>query len=245
MHLADVSWTDVDAVETNLALVPVGSTEQHGPHAPLATDTLNAAAVAKAGADAYDGDVVVTPAIPIGVSEEHRQFTGTLWVSEATFRSYVRETVESLAFHGFDRVIIVNGHGGNIAALQEVTGTITRHDDAYAVAFTWFDAVGDHRSDMGHAGPLETAMLRHIHPTLVHEDRIEAARKGASDRWGEWTSRVNLAHDSAEFTENGVVGDPQDGDAERGEALLSIATESLVDVVDAVAERDIERPSHK
>lgn len=245
MHLADVSWTDVDAVETNLALVPVGSTEQHGPHAPLATDTLNAAAVAKAGADAYDGDVVVTPAIPIGVSEEHRQFTGTLWVSEATFRSYVRETVESLAFHGFDRVIIVNGHGGNIAALQEVTGTITRHDDAYAVAFTWFDAVGDHRSDMGHAGPLETAMLRHIHPTLVHEDRIEAARKGASDRWGEWTSRVNLAYDSAEFTENGVVGDPQDGDAERGEALLSIATESLVDVVDAVAERDIERPSHK
>ena len=245
MQLAEATWTDVDDCDTDLAVLPVGSTEQHGPHAPLGTDTVTATAVADAAADAYDGEVVVTPAIPVGVAEEHRQFTGTLWVSPDTFRSYVRETVQSLASHGFDRVVVVNGHGGNIDALREVTGTITRHDDAYAVAFTWFEAVGEHSNDMGHGGPLETAMLRHLAPETVHEDRIEEARAGASDGWGEWTSYVNLAHDSAEFTENGVVGDPADGDADRGETLLTLAEESLVRLLETVATRDVGRPGHR
>ena len=245
MHLSDATWTDADGVDTDLALLPVGSTEQHGPHAPLGTDWLNAEAVANAGAEAYDGEVVVAPPIPVGVSEEHRQFTGTLWVSEDTFRQYVRETVASLAHHGWDRVIIVNGHGGNVAALREVAGTITRHDEAYAVPFTWFEAVGDHRSDMGHAGPLETAFLRHTRPELVHEDRIEEAREGASDGWGEWVSYTNLAFDSAEFTENGVVGDPEEGDEERGEELLELATRSLVKLLTAVESRDVRRPEHE
>ncbi|MCO8246787.1 MULTISPECIES: creatininase family protein [unclassified Haladaptatus] len=245
MHLSDATWTDADGVDTDLALLPVGSTEQHGPHAPLGTDWLNAEAVANAGAEAYDGEVVVAPPIPVGVSEEHRQFTGTLWVSEDTFRQYVRETVASLAHHGWDRVVIVNGHGGNVAALREVAGTIARHDEAYAVPFTWFEAVGDHRNDMGHAGPLETAFLRHTRPELVHEDRIEEAREGASDGWGEWVSYTNLAFDSAEFTENGVVGDPEAGDEERGEELLELATQSLVKLLTAVESRDVHRPEHE
>jgi creatinine amidohydrolase len=245
MHLSDATWTDAANVETDLALLPVGSTEQHGPHAPLGTDWLNAEAVADAGAEAYDGEVVVAPPIPVGVSEEHRQFTGTLWVSEDTFRQYVRETIASLAHHGWNRVVIVNGHGGNVAALREVAGTITRHDEAYAVPFTWFEAVGDHRSDMGHAGPLETAFLRHTRPELVHEDRIEEAREGASDGWGEWVSYTNLAYDSAEFTENGVVGDPTEGDEERGEELLELATQSLVKLLTAVESRDVSRPDHE
>ncbi|WP_049971691.1 creatininase family protein [Haladaptatus cibarius] len=245
MNLSRATWTDADDVETNLALLPVGSTEQHGPHAPLGTDWLNAEAVADATAEAYDGDVVVTPPIPVGVSEEHRQFTGTLWVTEETFRRYVRETVASLAEHGWNRVVIVNGHGGNVAALREVTGKITRHDEAYAVPFTWFEAVGDHRSDMGHAGPLETAFLRHTRGELVHEDRVELAREGASDGWGEWVSYTNLAYDSAEFTENGVVGDPSEGSEERGEELLELAVQSLVKLLSAVASRDVRRPEHR
>ncbi|MDG5775587.1 creatininase family protein [Haloarculaceae archaeon H-GB2-1] len=245
MQLSDSTWTDVDAVDTDLAMVPVGSTEQHGPHAPLGTDTLNAETVAEAGADRYDGDVVVTPAIPVGVAEEHRQFTGTLWVGEDTFRSYVREVVASLAHHGFDRVVLVNGHGGNISALGEVAGKIVRRDDAYAVPFTWFDEVGEHTSDMGHGGPLETALVRHANPDLIREDRIEEAVEGASDRWGDWQGRANLAFDSAEFTENGVVGDPSEGDADLGAELLDLAAESLAELLDALADRDVSRPAHK
>jgi creatinine amidohydrolase len=246
MRLADATWTDADAADTDLAVLPVGSTEQHGPHAPLGTDHFTAQAVAEAGADAYDdGEVVVAPPVTVGVSEEHRQFTGTLWVSPETFRATVRDVVGSLASHGWDRVVVVNGHGGNVPALGEVCATIARHDDAYAVPFTWFDAVGDHSSDMGHAGPLETAFLRHTDPELIRENRVDAAADGASDGWGEWTSNTNLAVDVAEFTENGVVGDPREGDAERGAALLDLAVESLCDLLAAVADRDTGRPPHR
>ena len=239
MELTGATWTDVDDCETDLAVLPVGSTEQHGPHAPLGTDVLAAEAVTDAALERYDGDVICAPAIPVGVAEEHRHFAGTMWVSPDTFRAYVRDCVASLAHHGFDRVVVVNGHGGNVDALAEVTATITRHDEAYAVPFTWFDNVGEHADDMGHGGPLETALLRHCHPDLVREDRLEDARAGAAERWGEWVSHTNLAVDSDEFSENGVVGDPGAGDADRGEVLLELAAEALERLLEAVAEREI------
>ena len=251
MNLADATWTDVRDADIDVAFVPVGSTEQHGPHAPLGTDTLDAVAVAKAGATAYetaDGsngpvtdDVAVAPPIPVGVAEEHRAFDGTMWVSPDTFRAYVREAAASLAHHGIDRVVFVNGHGGNVEALAEVARCFSRDDahEGYAVAFTWFDAVGEHASDMGHAGPLETALLRATNPELVREDRIEEARAGAADRWGEWVSGVNLAHDADAFTANGAVGDPGDGDAERGELLLELAGDALAELAVAVVDRDV------
>jgi creatinine amidohydrolase len=244
MHLADQAWPDAGATDASVALLPVGSTEQHGPHAPLGTDWLTAAAVAEAGADAADRPVVVAPTIPVGVAEEHRDFAGTLWVSPDTFRAYVRETVESLAHHGWDRVVVVNGHGGNVDALREVCARISRDGAAYAVAFTWFDAVdpaaaglpGD--AAMGHAGPVETSLLGHLHPDLVRQERFADAAAAGADRWGEWVAGVNLAHDSAAFSENGAVGDPGMSDTAAGEALLDQAAEALATLLAAVAERD-------
>ena len=236
MHLADVAWTDVRDADTHLALLPVGSVEQHGPHAPLGTDCLTAEAVAEAGAAAFDGPVVVGPTIPVGVAAEHRNFAGTLWVSPDTFRAYVRETVESLFFHGFDRVVVVNGHGGNVDALREVTAEITREGDGYVVPFTWFESV-DADEPMGHGGALETALLRHVAPEAVREERIDDAVAGAADRWGEWVAGVNLAVDSDEFSDNGVVGDPTAGDAAMGAELLDEAGALLAKLLAAVAER--------
>lgn len=136
---------------------------------------------------------------------------------------------------------MVNGHGGNVDALREVAGRITRHDDAYAVPFTWFDEIGDHGSEMGHGGPIETALLRHANPKSVREDRLDDAAAGASDRWGEWQGSVNLAFDSDEFTDNGVVGDPREGDADLGAELLNLAAESLTELLTVIAERDLTR----
>ena len=240
MRLAEASWTDAAAVDTELAVLPVGSTEQHGPHAPLSTDTLSAQAVAEAGLAAYDGEAVLAPALPYGVSAEHRRFAGTCWLEADTFRAVVRETLEALASHGWQRAVVVNGHGGNVDALEEATAAHSRSGAGYAVAFTWFEAVGEHRSRMGHAGPLETAMLLHHHPDLVREERLEAAADGASDRWGEWVSGVNLAHDADAFTENGVVGDPASATAALGAELTGLAGEALADLLAAVAARPLE-----
>ncbi|RAW46011.1 creatininase family protein [Halorubrum sp. 48-1-W] len=253
MRLADATWTDVRDADVDVALLPVGSTEQHGPHAPLGTDTLNAVAVAEAAAAAYDaeprggvadgvprGEALVGPPIPVGVAEEHRAFDGTMWVSPEAFRAYVREAAASLPAHGVDRVVFVNGHGGNVEALAEVARRFSRDPahDGYGVAFTWFEAVGEHAGDMGHAGPLETALLRATNPALVREDRVDDACDGGSDRWGEWVSGVNLAHDSDEFTDNGVVGDPTAGDAARGRELLERASDALAELARAVADRE-------
>jgi len=239
MELGSATWTDVRDCETDLAVVPVGSTEQHGPHAPLGTDVLTAEAIADAAVERLDREVVRAPAIPVGIAEEHRQFPGTMWVSPETFRDYVRESIASLAHHGFDRVVIVNGHGGNVDALREVGARLTRDDTAYTVPFTWFDAVGEHSSKMGHGGPLETALLREITPELLREDRLEEASAGAADGWGEWVSHVNLAYDSAEFSENGVVGDPTAGTAELGDELFELAIEALCRLLEAVADRAV------
>ena len=241
MHIEEATWTELNETETNLALLPIGSTEQHGPHAPMATDTLNAEAIATEAAERYTDPVVVAPSVSVSIAEEHRYFTGTLWTDESTFRNYIRDIVTSLSFHGWDRVVLVNGHGGNVDALREVSGRITRHDDAFAVPFTWFNEIGDHGSGMGHGGPIETALLRHTSPDVVHEDRLEEAANGAGDRWGEWQGNVNLAFDSDEFTENGVVGDPRDGDADLGSELLNTAADSLTELLSVLANREIQR----
>jgi creatinine amidohydrolase len=242
VHLAEHSWTDARDTETDLALLPVGSTEQHGPHAPLGVDFMSAAAIAERVADRYEAggeEVVVAPAIPVGVAEEHRRFDGTLWVTEDSFRSYVGDVLRSLAHHGFDRVVVVNGHGGNADALAEVCMRVTRDGDCYAVPFTWFDAV-DSRFDLGHGGPVETSMMLAVRPELIREDRYPEAAEGAGERFGVWAGGTNLAYDFDEFSESGNLKDPTPATREEGEQLLERSAEACVELLEAV--RDRERP---
>lgn len=237
MKLAEYSWTDVDR-PVDVVLLPVGSTEQHGPHAPLGTDTLLAERIAEQGADATPHDALVAPSFPFGVAEEHRHFAGTLWLRPETFRAAVSETIESLAHHGWDRVIVVNGHGGNVDALREACARITRDEIAYSVPFTWFEAVDTAPSKMGHGGPVETAGVMAVRPDLIDAGEFERARVGGADRWGDFVSGVNMAYDSAEFTESGVVGDPTAATPETGSELIADAADALVAVIDAAVRRD-------
>lgn len=236
MELARRTWTDIEDTPPAVALLPVGSVEQHGPHAPLGTDLFIAAEVATRGAAAIDADTAVCPPIPVGVAEEHRSFAGSLWVSPDAFRAYVKETVQSLVSHGVSAIVLVNGHGGNVDALAEVAAAVTREGAARCAAFTWFDSLTDPPYPMGHGGPLETAALLAIDETLIHEDRLESAAAGASDRWGNWAGGTNLSVDVDEFTENGVVGDPSVATAELGEALLEEATANLASMAAALIE---------
>ncbi len=251
MDLAESTRTGAADASTRVSVLPVGSTEQHGPHAPLGTDWLSADAVARAGVKRYPGEAVIAPVIPIGIAAEHRQFAGTLWVTDDTFRAYVRETIESLASHGWDRIVVVNGHGGNVPALREICGQVTRDETAYAVQFTWFDAVDiddvalPTETSMGHGGSVETSLLRHLRPDLVDETAFEQAREGGTGDWGEWQSGVNLTYDSAEFTESGVVGDPGKSSAAVGEQLLDAAADSLGELLEVVANRDGSVPKHR
>jgi len=229
VDLGSSSWTDVSDAPPEVVLLPVGSTEQHGPHAPLSTDALVAEEVAREAAETAS-DAAVLPTVPVGVSEEHRGFDGTLYVSPSTFRAYVSETLRSAPA---DRAVVVNGHGGNIDALGEACARLTRDGDLFATYWTWWEALDLDAVDlsMGHAGAVETSVLLHLAPKLVGEP-VEG-----EPSWGEYAESAPLAYDSDEFTENGVVGDATEATAEKGKRLYEQAVESLVRLVEGVAER--------
>lgn len=237
MELARRTWAEVAESAPTVALIPVGSVEQHGPHAPLGTDLIIAEEVANRGITATEVEVDACPAVTVGISAEHRNFAGSLWVTPDVFRAYLGEVARSLSYHGIGGIVFVNGHGGNVDALEEVATTVTREKLSHAVPFTWFNELQDPPFPMGHGGPLETSAILAIDEERIREDRLELAASQASERWGEWVGRTNLAVDVDEFAPNGVVGDPRLATKEIGERLLTEASEALGEVVDAVAER--------
>ncbi|EMA40250.1 Creatininase [Halobiforma nitratireducens JCM 10879] len=139
MYLPHRTWPDVaDSIgDRSLAVVPLGSTEQHGPHLPEGTDFLIAEALARAATDRTDH--LCTPALPIGVSSHHRQFHGTMWVDPPVFRNFVESFSRNLTAHGIDRIVYVNAHGGNVSHLREVGRRL--HEDETAYAVEWMCAL--------------------------------------------------------------------------------------------------------
>lgn len=240
-ELATLSTTDVEAAAPTVALVPTGSTEQHGPALPLGTDTIVADHFASAGAEAPD--VIRTPPIPVGVSPHHRHFDGSLWVGEETFKRYVEETVRSLASHGIRRVVLVNGHGGNVNALARVGRRLRADETAYAVTWNWWEAVGDQLEEAfdepgGHAGHGETSMLLAIDESLVDASRLAAAGEGAPPGWGKHVHGADVGFDTVDFTPTGAVGDPTAADAEVGESLRSAAADELRALIEHLVDID-------
>lgn len=230
MNIEEAAWTEVRERSPEVALLPVGSTEQHGPHAPLSTDARIVEAVAREADGTTDAKTVCLPTLPVGVSEEHRNFDGTLYVSPSTFRSYVAETLRSAPA---DSVVVVNGHGGNVDALHETCTRLTRDDDApFATYWTWWEAVDTEsvETGMGHAGAVETSVLLHLAPELVGEP-VEGA-----ESWGEYVEGAPVAYDTDDFAENGVVGDATHADAETGKRLYDEAIGSLVRLIEFVAD---------
>ena len=126
VQLAEISWTDANKSfsESDIAILPAGSTEQHGPHNPLGTDHLNAEAVSREVGKRTQ--TLVLPVVAVGVSEHHRHFPGTLWVPPPVFREYVKAVALSAVSHGARKIVIVNAHGGNTASLLEVAGYLRR-----------------------------------------------------------------------------------------------------------------------
>ncbi|MFB6094549.1 MAG: creatininase family protein [Halanaeroarchaeum sp.] len=245
MHLGEEAWPDLEPhlAAESLALVPLGSTEQHGPHLPTGTDHLIARALARAAGER--GDHLVTPTVTVGVSSHHRQFPGTMWVEPAAFREYVASFTRNLTDHGIDRVIYVNAHGGNVEHLREVGAALRREQTAYAIEWMWDESVPDLVDDLfehngPHGGPKETAMIQHIAPDLVHEDRLSAARDGGPTEFDPGSMRrhgARVTYDSIDNSDNGVFGDQTDATPAKGERLFEAATDELVHLADWLADQ--------
>ncbi len=200
-------WPEVDGAST--LLIPLGSTEQHGPHLPLDTDARIAEAIALGAAGASGTAVVVAPVLPYGASGEHAGFAGTLSIGTEVLRTVIIELVRSAAL-SFSRIVLVNGHGGNH---EGVTGAVAQLlDEGHTVA-AWSPSIpgGD-----AHAGRTETSLMLAIAPQTVRLDEAEA---------GNSTPLRDLIDDLraggvAAVSPNGVLGDPTGASAAEGEELL-------------------------
>lgn len=235
--LERISWWQARQLfqRKKVALIPVGSTEQHGPHLPLGTDFLTAQALAHAVARALN--LICTPVIPVGVSEHHRQFWGTLWVSPETFRRYMKEIAQSIASHGMRRIVFVNGHGGNNAALQEICREL-RAENIFAVVWAWWldpevRKLTDElfRSRGTHAGAIETSIILAIDPSLVDRSQIDAAARGASEIFATTRDGAQLPLDTIDFSQSGATLDPREASPEAGQKIFQKACERLTALV--------------
>lgn len=174
--LQEMTWTDVqEYLKTDdMVIIPIGSTEQHGPHLPLGTDSYYAIEVAKKISSRTG--VMVAPVLLAGYSVYHSGFSGTLSLKPETMEQVLFETAEMLIKHGFRRIMFLNGHGGNGIVQSKVIHRINHNTEAMAVALRdtapaggeppkdWFDQ---------HAGVQETSIMLYLEPDLVHMERAE------------------------------------------------------------------------
>lgn len=179
------SETDRDQLRRHLAeavvIIPVGATEQHGPHLPTSTDALIAGAVADGAATAAAGrsvrPLIVTPTIAWGASDHHLPYGGTLSLSPETLLAVICDLLRSIAAQGGRRVVLLNGHGGNIGVCHAAAAAgSTRFDLAVAHLDYWRLADTDSEPPVpGHAGEFETSMVMALRPELVgrREPRAE------------------------------------------------------------------------
>jgi len=238
VKLEELTWTDVEAElesGTDTAVVPVASTEQHGPHLPLGTDAYIGEAVAERVAERL-GDALVAPAVRPGVSGHHMEFSGTLTVDAELLMGTLRAYAASLAEHGFEYLVLMPSHGGNFAPVDAVAPEIARDLDGVEVVTLsdidrYMELMNeglreggiDYQEPVVHAGANETAPMMAAHEALVREERRERGHEGGL------SVTALLSKGFSYFTENGVLGDARESSAEAGEAILD-------NVADAYAE---------
>jgi creatinine amidohydrolase len=212
--LARTVWPEVPAAP--LLVVPLGSTEQHGHHLPLGTDTTVACAVAAGAVDGLAG-ARLAPALAYGASGEHEDFPGTVSIGTEALSGLVVEYGRS-ACRWAGRVLLVNGHGGNLDALVTATGVLRREGRDVA----WFPC-GVPGGD-AHAGRTETSLMLHVEPLGV---LVQRAVAGNAEPLGSLLPRLR-AEGVRAVSPTGVLGDPAGATAEEGAELLAELVARLV-----------------
>ncbi|MEE1800163.1 creatininase family protein [Streptomyces sp. JV176] len=227
---------DVGAARPRVAVLPVGSFEQHGAYLPLVTDTVVACVIAREIAAAHP--VHLLPPITVSCSHEHADWPGTVSISAATLHAVVQDIAGSLRRSGIKSLILVNAHGGNYVlrnVVQESAGSGTRMA-LFPGSADW-DAARSRagvetssHSDM-HAGEVETSILLHAHPELVRPG-YETADCVADDR------RHLLTLGLAAYTESGVIGRPSRASAGKGKELLAGLVDSFDDYLSLLTRQE-------
>lgn len=242
MKLGEMNWPDVRNLnkERVVAVYPIASFEQHGLHLPLLTDTIQLDAMVD-GMDAKIRDhIACLPTQWLGYSFHHMRFPGSLTARSETHIRVLVETVDGLIEAGFDKVLVINGHGGNAAdvrvALQELK---EMYADARVYDASWWDVAAPALDGIreagpngsGHAGETETSMMLELRPDLVRTDRLHV--DGGTPP-SSYAGRVGRFRRLDEHSSRGNFGDPTVATAEKGRQMLDATVDCLVEIVDDI-----------
>nr|WP_042196166.1 creatininase family protein [Kibdelosporangium sp. MJ126-NF4]CEL22442.1 Creatinine amidohydrolase [Kibdelosporangium sp. MJ126-NF4]CTQ89297.1 Creatinine amidohydrolase (EC 3.5.2.10) [Kibdelosporangium sp. MJ126-NF4] len=228
MFLPLNTTVDVETQRPAVAILPVGSHEQHGPILPLATDTIIASTVARALSETYP--VLELPPITMSCSHEHAAWPGTVSITAPTLYAVVRDIAESLRRSGIEKLVLINGHGGNYVlsnVVQESAGMALFPTEAdWQHARTAGGIETPMVSDM-HAGELEVSILLHAHPDVVREDYAE------HDHLADERDHM-LTVGLAPYTKSGVIGRPSLATKEKGERVMDSLVTRFAGVLKAL-----------
>jgi creatinine amidohydrolase len=237
---------DIASADGSLLVVPVGSLEQHGRHLPTATDSLLVESMAALATDRADVPAVYTPPVWTGVSPHHASVGGTVSVAVETLLGTLGEVADSGIDDGFDAVLLLNGHGGNISPVGAATTEIgRRHPGVEVVGCTYFQLAASFIDDlresatggMMHGGEFETALMLHLYPDLVGDDRAAAMmdpdyERATADMFD--LGPVGAYRPFEEYSDSGAIGDPDVATAEQGAAILDLLGDELEALLAAV-----------
>ena len=250
----ETAWKHLTAAELNeraaaeaVVLLPVASTEQHGPHMATGVDCVLVGEVCRraAGLVAERGrPVVVAPVVWAGLARHHMALGGSFTLSLATYQALLLDLGRSIKAAGFRRLVVVNGHGGNMTALNAMSPELTEALGMPVAITTYFQLaeasiapILEDQPGVLHAGEAETSMMLAVRPDLVATDRLAEAQGPMAPRAGAVLGAAfHRWRSFGEVTATGVIGDARRASAEKGERLLAAAAEALAaEVVDFAA----------
>ena len=239
---------DLSSVETGdllpgieLVLLPVGAHEQHGPNIAVSTDTISAEALSQAAAALIGPSVAVAPAVPWGISWHHLRFPGTISLRPSTLIAVLQDIIGSLHSHGVRRVLVVNGHGGNNAAIataieesKQATGMpVIASIFGYALIVEQTRGVLPDEA-IGHGGGDEAAVVMAVAPHRAKPDAFAPPQRTGAQAESAALLRAyggTLARSYDEVTRNGATGDASSATAEAGRQIFEGAAERLAEII--------------
>ena len=251
----EFTWPEIkDAVARNsVAVLPVGTIEQHGPHLPLVTDVLTATEMSRRAVERLAGEAVLMPSVFYAFNEHHLDFPGTISVRGETFIQYVTDIGLSLAHHGFKKILIVNGHGSNVPYLDIAARNITNATPSIAAMVPWWNLVpkelftelreSEYPGGMAHGCELETSVLLYLAGELVQMDKAARDIPVQRSEYFYWDlqapSPVFFQEFFSRYSKTGTLGDPTKASTAKGERFVTAVVDRMVALIRELRDREI------
>lgn len=247
MLFADLDYQTIRNASDKIAVLPLGAIEQHGPHLPVSTDFDIVSSVAREAEKKLAGDIILCPSLPFGSSHHHLHFAA-LSLSVTTYTQVLVEIVDSLVQAGFRRIVLLNGHGGNITPGRQALALLSNKYDVglkpnivfatyWELASTYFSGAPPMESPaLSHACEYETSLLLYLFPEKVVRDKIQRSKRPLSNGYipfedDEPYRGVTMVKRTEFISGNGCSGEPQLGTVEKGKHLFNHAVNAFFEFI--------------